>query len=233
MPRVRGEGPIPSRIMLVGEAPSEEDVRTGTPFQGGSGQELNRMLHEAGIMRSECYVTNVLKIRPPEGRLDSVIAEKKKDITAQHTLLRDRYCLAPVHEGYAELLAEIEMVQPNIIVAFGNLAMWALTGNWGVLKWRGSLLQHEGGAKVIPTLHPTAVIREWSQRAVVLSDLRRVKRHMNSRVYDNRPAWQFYVRPGLDETVSTHCGWLRLECLRSRGSLGSRCGSFDRLRGRR
>jgi len=203
VPRVRGEGPIPSRIMLVGEAPSEEDMRVGLPFQGGAGQELNRMLHEAGIMRSECYVTNVLKTRPPEGRLDSVIAEKKKDITAQHTLLRDRYCLAPVHEGYTELLAEIEMVQPNIIIAFGNFAMWALTGNWGVLKWRGSLLQIPDGPKVIPTLHPAAVIREWSQRAVVLSDLRRVKRHMTSRVYDNKPDWQFYVRPGFSETIST------------------------------
>lgn len=138
--RVRGEGPIPSRIMLVGEAPGENEERQGVPFVGASGQELNRMLQEAGIMRSECYVTNVCKTRPPDNQISAWIALKKKDITAAHRLLRDKYCLPPILEGYTELITEIEMVQPNIVVPFGNLALWALTGHWGVTKWRGSLL---------------------------------------------------------------------------------------------
>ena len=196
--RVKGEGPVPSRIMLVGEAPGEKEEAAGVPFVGASGQELNRMLAEAGIMRSECYVTNVCKVRPPANQISAWIALKKKDITPAHKLLRDRYCLPQIHEGYAELLQEIEMVQPNIIVAFGNLSMWALTGQWGVLKWRGSLLGGKDGPKVIPTIHPAAVLREWSQRAVVLNDLRRVKRHMTSRTYDNRPDWNFIVRPSFD-----------------------------------
>lgn len=217
-----GVGPIPTRIMLVGEAWGEQEEHARQPFVGASGQELNRMLQEAGIMRSECYVTNVVNARPPNNYLGAWIATKKKDITPAHKLLRDKYCLPIVHEGYAALLAEIEMVQPNIIVAFGNFSMWALTGNWGILKWRGSLLQHNPYTeviykipgsidrsatlkaamketferpKVIPTIHPASVLREWSQRAVVLNDLRRVKRHMASRTYDNRPAWQFKVRP--------------------------------------
>ena len=204
-----GIGPIPARVMLVGEAWGENEERERQPFIGASGQELNRMLHEAGIMRSECYVTNVVNARPPNNYLGAWIATKKKDITPAHRLLRDKYCLPIIHEGYAALLAEIEMVQPNIIVAFGNLAMWALTGNWGILKWRGSqlrwdpysylpvegtkdILQHP---KVIPTIHPASILREWSQRAVVLNDLRRVKRHMTSRVYDNEPEWRFITRP--------------------------------------
>lgn len=202
--RVKGEGPIPSRIMLIGEAPGEQEERAGTPFVGASGQELNRMLHEAGIMRSECYVTNVCKVRPPNNQLSAFVAKAKKDITPAHRLLRDRWCTAEVHDGYAELLAEIEMVQPNIIVTFGNLAMWALTGQWSVLKWRGSLMQVEGGGpKVIPTIHPAAILREWSNRAVVLNDLRRVKRHMTSRVYDNRPTWNFIIRPSRDQVAMT------------------------------
>ncbi len=200
--RVKGDGPIPTRIMLVGEAPGENEEREGRPFVGASGQELNRMLQEAGIMRSECYVTNVCKVRPPNNQISVFVASRKKDITPAHTLMRDRWVTKEVVEGYAELLAEIEMVQPNIIVTFGNLSMWALTGNWSILKWRGSLLQTEGGVKLIPTIHPAAILREWSNRAVVLSDLRRVKRHMTSRTYDNKPAWNFKVRPTFDEVMN-------------------------------
>jgi len=208
--RAKGEGPIPSRIMLVGEAPGENEERAGLPFAGASGQELNRMLHEAGIMRSECYTTNVCKVRPPDNQIGAFIALKKKDRSPLHVLMRDRYVLPPIVEGYKELLAEIEMVQPNIIVAFGNLAMWALTGHWGITKWRGSLLLFNSDysnimrqivPKVIPTIHPASILREWSQRAIVLNDLRRVKKHMTSRVYDNKPTWNFFVRPTITQVM--------------------------------
>ena len=200
--KVRGDGPAPARVMLVGEFPSEADEREGRPFAGSPGQELNRMLHEAGILRSECYTTYVCKVRPPNNQLTAFIPATKKDIRSHHTLLQDRYVSAEIHEGVAELHKEIEMVQPNIIVAFGNLSMWALTGNWAILKWRGSLLQMpNGGPKVIPTVHPAAIFREWSLRAIVMNDLRRVKRHMTSRVYDNKPTWNFIIRPTFDTTV--------------------------------
>lgn len=209
--RVQGTGPIPSRIMLVGEAPGEREEQAGEPFIGPSGSELNRMLQEVGIMRSEVYATNVCKLRPPNNYLGAWIALKKKDITPAHRQLRDKYVLAPILDGYKELLTEIQMVQPNIIVAFGNLAMWALTGNWGILKWRGSQLQIQGTGiespeippKVIPTIHPAAILREWSMRAVVLNDLRRVKKHMTSRTYNDRPAWEFIVRPSIEKALST------------------------------
>jgi len=193
-------------VMLVGEIPTDQDERAGAPFTGTSGQELNRMLHEAGIMRSECYVTNVCKVRPAGNDLDNFIAKAKKDIGPQHSLLRDRYVTKEVREGYTELLAEIEMVQPNIIVAFGNLALWALTGEWGVTKWRGSQLLTDNGVKVIPTIHPAAVLRDWPQRAMVLNDLRRVKRHMTTRTYDNKPEWKFVIRPSFPTVHSILVG---------------------------
>lgn len=141
--RVNGEGPIPSRIMLVGEAPGADEERTGTPFVGASGQELNRMLQDAGIMRSEAYCTNVCKTRPPNNQITAWIAKAKKDITPAHRLFRGKYVLAPLTDGFRELITEIEMVQPNLVIAFGNVAMWALTGNWGTLKWRGSQLEFD------------------------------------------------------------------------------------------
>jgi len=212
--KVQGSGPIPSRIMLVAEAPDDDETEKGYYFAAFRGAELNRMLHEAGIMRSECYTTAVCKVRPPLGQISSFVALKKKDVGPAHSLLRDKWVTKEIIEGYKELLTEIEMVQPNIIIAFGNLAMWALTGKWGVTKWRGSqlLTGHEGQTpahlsvrgespiKVIPTLPPAAIVKEWNLRAVVLNDLRRVKRHMTSRTYDNRPTWKFKVRP-IFETV--------------------------------
>jgi uracil-DNA glycosylase/DNA polymerase I-like protein with 3'-5' exonuclease and polymerase domains len=193
------EGPVPASIMLVGEAPGEHEEAAGTPFVGVSGQELNRMLHEAGIMRSECFVTNVCRVRPPNNDLGAFVAMKKKDITPAHQLLLDRWCLPPVHEGYALLFQEIERVRPQVIIAFGNLALWALTGAWGVTKWRGSILGINGpyrgeGPVVVPTYHPAAILRQWEWRAAGLSDLRRAKRCLDSE-YRRPPVWTFQVRP--------------------------------------
>lgn len=216
--------------MLVGEAWGEHEEREGRPFVGPSGAELNRLLHEAGILRSECFVTNLVNRRPPDNNLGAWIAFKKKDITKAHVPLRDKMVLPVVAEGYTALLREIAAVQPNLIIAFGNAAMWALTGKWGILKWRGSHLQQdpydhkvyqlkgsqmtpamisalaasmresEARPKVIPTIHPAAVLREWSQRAAVLSDLKRARREMTSRGY-RPPAWNFILRPSFGKVM--------------------------------
>lgn len=201
--RVNGEGPIPTRLMLIGEAPSESDARSHAPFGGSSGPELNRLLHEAGIMRSEAYCTYVCKSVPPGGMLSALVATKKKDITAQHVLLKGQYVLPEVAAGYTELLAEIEMVQPNLIIALGNLALWALTGHWSVAKWRGSLLGGGDSPKIIPTYPASQVFKQFDLRGVILNDLRRAKRHMTSRVYDNIPAWNFIIRPTIEQVVKT------------------------------
>lgn len=126
--------------MLVGEAPGYFEERFRQPFVGSSGQELNRMLSEAGIMRSECFVTNVVRIRPPMNDLSHFIAMRKKDITPAHLPLRDRMVKQPVIDGFRLLVQEIELCQPRLVFAFGNVAMWALTGKWGIKNWRGSQL---------------------------------------------------------------------------------------------
>lgn len=199
--KINGAGAIPARVMLVGEAPSREEDERGEPFIGASGQELNRMLAEAGIMRSDCYLTNVCKFRPLNNDLANFIAKAKKYITPAHSRFRDKYVTKEVIEGYTELLAEIQMVQPNLIIAFGNLAMYALTGQWGVLKWRGSHLSSDGGIKVIPTIHPAAVLRQWELRPLVMTDLRRAKRHMTTKAWEGRPQWKFVVRPSFQQVA--------------------------------
>jgi len=191
--------------MVVGEAPGEAEERQGIPFVGPSGMELNRMLHEAKITRSECFVTNVCRVRPPphivKGRtiyndIGAFFAKAKKDITNEHTLTNGKYVKSPIIQGINLLSKELEMVKPNVIIALGNTALWALTGLWGITRWRGSMLVTPGGRKVIPTYHPAAILRQWDLRAIAVHDLKRAGDYRDGRDYPN-PGWRFTIRPTL------------------------------------
>lgn len=244
-----GNGPVPARIMIVGEAWGAEEERTGQPFQGASGQELNRMLHEAGILRSECYVTNLVNARPANNDISTWIPLKKKEITSKHVPLRDKMVMPIVVEGYESLKVEIRTVQPNVIIALGNTALWALTGHWGILRWRGSLLKlsYEPAAlhyldapspKVIPSIHPAAILREWSLRPAALNDLRRVKDHCTSREY-NPPKWSFIIRPSfttvmeilndLHQRLESESIWIDFDLETARNHITCASVSWSRL----
>lgn len=210
---MRPDGPIPAQIMLVGEFPGDREESTGVPFSGTSGQELNRMLHEAGIMRSECLATNVLSHQPPHGDSSAYIAVKKNQITPVHIGLKDKLVLPALNHDYQRLLGEINATQPNVIVALGNLSLWALTGKWGITKWRGSVLQAdafpvgETPPIVIPTFNPAAITRQWENRAICVRDLRRAAEYRQTRV---RPdlGWKFTTRPSFQQ-VMDRLLWLR------------------------
>lgn len=198
-----GEGPSPAQIMIVGECYGEQEERYGQPFQGPSGQALNSMLHDAGIMRSECYTTNLVNARPPYNEMERWIPKKKSDVTSAHVPLRDKFVLPHVKAGYESLLREIEEVKPNVIIALGNYAMWALTGQTAILKWRGSQLYTNVGphTKVIPTIHPTAILREFSLRQIAVNDLKRAAKERETKEYTNVPDWNFIIRPAFSTVI--------------------------------
>ena len=91
--QIRPTGSAPAKIMIVGEAPGDQEVREGAPFVGSSGMELSKMLQEAGIMRSQCFLTNVVRVKPPGGDVNSFIAQRKSEITPQHMAVRDKQVL--------------------------------------------------------------------------------------------------------------------------------------------
>lgn len=200
-------GPCPARIMIVGEAPGEHEERSGTPFVGASGLELDRMLQEAGIMRSTCFVTNVVRIRPPGNDVGVFFAQRKSDITLQHVSFNGRHCLPVVMDGIELLKREIELCRPNVIIALGNTALWALTGNWGITSWRGSQLvcnlplALDYQPKVVPTYHPALVLRQWTWRQTTVHDLRRAKREGESREVKPRD-YDFLIRPDYGTVLS-------------------------------
>lgn len=203
-------GPCPARIMIVGEAPGEHEVQQGEPFVGMSGQELSRMLHEAGLQRAQCFLTNVSRIRPPGNDIGMFLAMRKSDISPAHIRIRDKFVLPPIADGLEALKREIELCQPNLIIAFGNVALWALTGNWGITSWRGSVLQCDlplaldYQPKVLPTYHPAAILRQWSWRQIGVTDLRRAEREARAREFTPRD-YNVVIRPDF----TTACAYLR------------------------
>lgn len=214
-----GDGPTAARIMLVGESWGAEEERTGLPFQGASGQELNRMLHEAGIMRSECYTSNIVNARPPYNDIERWVTKKRKDITPDMRQMRDRWVAPVVWDGFQRLLREIEEVRPNMIIALGNVALWALTGASGISKWRGSQLRLEvpwelyppeltkqarplHKPNLVPTFHPALVLYDASNRNIAVHDLKRAARFTDQLGYPNEPQWHFEVAPTFEQAVS-------------------------------
>lgn len=184
LPRVFPEGPSPASILIVGEAPGYDEIREGKPFIGQSGQELTRMLHDAGIMRTDCRITNVTPFRPEKNDISNFFFTKTAAAKEQAPYVAGRYPSREILHGLEELKKEIAKTKPQTIIALGDTALWALTGESGITKWRGSELQlkpawegpYDHSIRVIPTYHPAAVLRVWSWRAVSCYDLARASR---------------------------------------------------------
>jgi len=215
MRQVLPNGPIPARVMVIGDFPSYDDTSSGSCFSDSAGKELDKMLHEAGIGRSECFVTTACKVTPPRLDLDHFIAHKKAHRTPAHKEIQGLWVTKEIAEGYQLIQTEIAMVQPKIIIAFGNLGLWVTTGLWGITKWRGSMLywsadlMSEAHVKVVPTYSPSAILRQWDWRAIALNDLKRAKRFINGEAYP-RKRWETIVRPSADKAVQILRGLLAI-----------------------
>ena len=198
----------PARILLVGEAPGEQEERQGMVFVGASGRELTSMLEDAGISRASCALTNVFLDRPPNNDL-SVWAVPRKEVSFDP--LR-RWAWIPsnkkwlpghiVQPALDRLVSEIEQVNPNIIVALGNTAMAALTGVAGIGRVRGTLYHsHLGPWKVLGTYHPAAVLRQYELRGIVEADLMKAKTESQYREMRLRRR-ALYLEPTIEDLVS-------------------------------
>lgn len=208
------DGPSNAKIMIVGEAPGVEEVARLRPFIGNSGIELERMLGEAKITRNECWLTNVSKERPPDNDIKHFFGKSKKaGIEAGMPMVRGKWVTKQLVEGIELLKKEIQLVKPNIIIAFGNTSMWALTGEGGekvgpptgIKKHRGSMYYENLSGlncKVIPTYHPAFVLRTWAVRGTTVQDLRRAARFRNGDPYPV-PKWNFIIRPSFNTVVET------------------------------
>ena len=152
---VFGEGNPKANIMFIGEAPGATEDSSGKPFVGRSGELLTKMIENVLLIpRESVYITNIVKCRPGNN------AEPKP---------------TEVHACQPYLLKQIELIKPKIIVALGTTAYHYLSGDESkISKIRGTIHQ-ENGYKLIPTYHPSYLLRNPSAKKEVFEDLKKVK----------------------------------------------------------
>lgn len=143
--RVSGEGPKDAKIAIVGEAPGGHENIQLRPFVGPAGSVLESCLHAAGLIRSEVYLTNVVKVQPKGNDIKPFFDGRTFSQAGQDYLI--------------ELRRELDEVRPNVVVACGATALAAITGLTKITKLRGYVcptigLEHT--RKAVPCIHPAA-----------------------------------------------------------------------------
>lgn len=168
--KVQGEGPLSARIAFVGEAPGAEEAARGRPFVGAAGAAFDRFLADVGIRRADCYITNVVKERPPNNDI-SYFLKRGHNGSVKTTPLYDEY--------ERRLYEELGRCEANVIVPMGNTALWAVARLWGIEKWRGSIVRavpELAFRKTLPTYHPAYTLREYLAQVPLKLDLHRIVR---------------------------------------------------------
>ena len=162
---VIGEGNHDADLMLIGEAPGENEAKTGRPFCGRAGQILDEMLEEVDIKREETYITNIVKDRPPENR----------DPTANEITLYGPF-----------LDRQIKIIEPKIIATLGRfsanyiLKKFSFGDDFSISKINGQVFKKEElDFVVIPLFHPAATIYTRSRRDDLIEDFKKVKKLLN------------------------------------------------------
>jgi uracil-DNA glycosylase family 4 len=154
---VFGDGDPEARLMFVGEGPGADEDATGVPFVGKAGQLLNNMIGAMGLKREEVYIANIVKCRPPANRVPEPV---EANTCAQF------------------LVKQIDVVQPEVIVALGaTAATYVLGVKQSLASLRGTWHSCRG-AKVAVTYHPAFLLRDPRQKGEAWKDLQRVMAEM-------------------------------------------------------
>jgi uracil-DNA glycosylase family 4 len=167
---VKTVGPVGSKMFFVGEAPGEVEDRTGRPFDNikGAGKVFDLVLSQVGINRREVRIRNVALQRPPANDMSHYFHDSK--------------CTIPKPEMVAwveSLRQELKANRPNVVVALGSYAIWALTGVKAIKGTRGYVTESTlvPGLKVVPTYHPQAINHDWKLFGPSVYDIRKAYQH--------------------------------------------------------
>lgn len=150
---VPGSGPVTADIMFVGEAPGFHEDQQAEPFVGASGKYLTDLLAGIGLKRSDVYITNIVRCRPP-GNRDPFLSEIEA-------------C-----EPYLE--RQIEVIKPRIIATLGRFSMAYFLPKAQISKVHGQPVR-ENGRVYFPLFHPAAALRDPGLRDVMVADFHKMK----------------------------------------------------------
>jgi DNA polymerase len=147
---VFGDGDPNARLMFVGEGPGADEDAQGLPFVGRGGQLLNNMINAMGLKREEVYIANIVKCRPPKNRVPE-----------------------PIEANTCKpfLFQQIEVIQPEVIVALGSTAATYLLGAKTSLSSLRGRIHHAFNTKLIVTYHPAFLLRDPTQKKEAWKDL--------------------------------------------------------------
>jgi len=152
---VFGVGDPHARLMFIGEAPGKNEDLKGEPFVGAAGKLLDELLASIGLVRSQVYIANVLKCRPPNNR-DPLPSE--------------------IETCVPFLAEQVRLIAPSVIATLGNFATRAVLGTErGITQLRGRLF-HVDGRSVVPIYHPAAALYDQTKHDVLFGDFRRLER---------------------------------------------------------
>jgi uracil-DNA glycosylase family 4 len=146
---VPGDGQTSAKIIFIGEAPGKNEDEKGRPFIGVAGRILDDALQKAGIERSQVFVTNIVKCRPPGNR----IPEDDERAACRHYLDR-----------------QISLIAPRIICILGATAYSSILGGKSITQNRGKIIKRKG-QKYLITIHPAAAIYNKNLRHALEDDL--------------------------------------------------------------
>jgi uracil-DNA glycosylase family 4 len=151
---VFGVGDPHARLLFVGEGPGKNEDLQGEPFVGAAGRFLDELLGSIGLSRSQVYIANVVKCRPP-GNRDPAPAE--------------------IEACTPFLARQIELIDPAVVATLGKFATQYVLGTTaGITRLRGKLYR-VGGRRIVPVLHPAAALYNGSNRSVLFDDFRRLQ----------------------------------------------------------
>jgi uracil-DNA glycosylase family 4 len=151
---VFGVGNPHATVMFVGEAPGFHEDQQGEPFVGAAGKLLNDLLHSAGLSRSDIYIANVIKCRPPNNRDPETL-----EIETCTPFLRE----------------QIRLIGPEVLVTLGNFATkFVLRTEVGITRLHGRV-QQAGRFTVLPIFHPAAAIYDRTKREALFADFEVVR----------------------------------------------------------
>lgn len=154
---VPGEGQVSAKIMFIGEAPGRSEDEEGRPFVGAAGRILNDLLKKAGIERSQVFITNIVKCRPPNNRVP-----KEDELNACRSYL-DR---------------QIALIKPKVVCILGRTAYSSLLGGSSITANRGKIVER-AGQKYFLTFHPAAVIYNKNLLSGLEADLKKLAAEIN------------------------------------------------------
>jgi len=149
---VPGEGAENAEIMFIGEAPGWHEDQQGRPFVGPAGQFLEQLLASINLKRSQVYIANVIKCRPPENR-DPLPTE--------------------IQNCHAWLDAQIDIIKPKIIVTLGRYSMARYFPGKSISKIHGTA-QKRDGVVYFAMYHPAAALHQFSLRQDIEADMKKI-----------------------------------------------------------